>query len=681
MAADSAAGLPLVAQTITRLEALLQRARTLKREAAIEPPLSTADLVLDVDALGHTIDERYEQSYRFSVVEAAARRIFYSLIYETVTEDPNFVQVWNLLDILLVCSDKGLCTPELVPWLIEELLDSQTTTGCRTVFDYLGSRRERLAAKDFNKKHLVCLRFCNELLRRLSRAEDAMFCGRVFFFLFQTFPLGDKSSVNLRGEFHIENTTKFEEADGEAMDVDDRALEGDKAMASIKAETPQPPTKPGGKATPARVAPKKVPEEIVLSNNKLYPIFWRLQADFSDPIRLFTKENFETFKSSLGHTLIKFKKTPTVVQTKAAGDDTSNRGLKRKHGDEEGADTAGNNDLAANYNPKYLTSRDLFDLELSDLAFQRHILLQSLILISFLLSLTAPAKTRLASTLETTNKSMIYPLTLSPEDTKWCQDTRNAITDFLRQVPTLEEGRFYHRMVETVLARDRNWVRWKGEGCPSIVRESVGIESVQEAGKGARDATRLRRVPERAGGALDLGFLVEGGGLDALRNPARFAAPSVEELVEGVKGEELDLEMAMDEAEQEGLKNAIGSKTWRALRQVRETQLGMLRRVEVNGDLEVVLGKMARPDEGVMNDVHEEGEEAAALDIGDVVADGPDHTGEELKMEDVDEQVDPASKAMPLPATDMQTEAAKVINMVDADEKSGVAADAEDGIA
>ncbi|KAK4570208.1 hypothetical protein LTR86_002288 [Recurvomyces mirabilis] len=650
MAADSAAGLPPVAQTITRLEALLQRARTLKPEAAVEPPLSTGDLVLDVDALGYTIDERHEQSYRFSVVEAAARRIFYSLIYETVIEDPNFVQVWNLLDILLVCSDKGLCTPELVPWLIEELLDSQTTTGCRTVFDYLESRRERLAAKDFNKKHL-------------------------------TFPLGDKSSVNLRGEFHIENTTKFEVADGEAMDVDEKALEGDNVMASIKAETPQPPTKPGGKATLAKVAPKKVPEEIVLSNDRLYPIFWRLQADFSDPIRLFTKENFETFKSSLGHTLIKFKKTPTVVQTKAAGDDISNRGLKRKHGDEEGADTAGNDDLAANYNPKYLTSRDLFDLELSDLAFQRHILLQSLILISFLLSLTAPAKTRLASTLETTNKSMIYPLTLSPEDTKWCQDTRNAITDFLRQVPTLEEGRFYHRMVETVLARDRNWVRWKVEGCPSIVRESVGIESVREAGKGARDATRLRRVPERAGGALDLGFLVEGGGLDALRNPARFAAPSVEELVEGVKGEELDLEMAMDEAEQEGLKNAIGSKTWRALRQVRETQLGMLRRVEVNGDLEVVLGKTARPDEEVMNDVHEEGEEAAGLDIGDVVADGPDQTGEELKMEDVDEKLGSASEAIPPPATDMQTEAMEATEMVDLDEKPAVVADAEDGIA
>ena len=35
------------------------------------------------------------------------------------------------------------CEPGLIFWLIEELLDSQTIDGCRTVFDYLESRRER----------------------------------------------------------------------------------------------------------------------------------------------------------------------------------------------------------------------------------------------------------------------------------------------------------------------------------------------------------------------------------------------------------------------------------------------------------------------------------------------------------------------------------------------------------
>lgn len=39
-----------------------------------------------------------------------------------------------------------MCEPSLLFWLIEELLDTQTINGCRTVFDYLESRRERITA-------------------------------------------------------------------------------------------------------------------------------------------------------------------------------------------------------------------------------------------------------------------------------------------------------------------------------------------------------------------------------------------------------------------------------------------------------------------------------------------------------------------------------------------------------
>ncbi len=53
-----------------------------------------------------------------------------------------------------------------------------------------------------------------------------MFCGRVFLFLFQSFPLGDKSSVNLRGEFHVENVTSFEESDADEMELDKPSGEG-----------------------------------------------------------------------------------------------------------------------------------------------------------------------------------------------------------------------------------------------------------------------------------------------------------------------------------------------------------------------------------------------------------------------------------------------------------------------
>lgn len=76
--------------------------------------------------------------------------------------------MWNLLDIVSIFSDNGefhaqniiwglalicfveQCEPGLLFWLIEELLDSQTIDGCRKVFDYLESRRERNTAVSFD---------------------------------------------------------------------------------------------------------------------------------------------------------------------------------------------------------------------------------------------------------------------------------------------------------------------------------------------------------------------------------------------------------------------------------------------------------------------------------------------------------------------------------------------------
>ena len=59
-------------------------------------------------------------------------------------------------------------------------------------------------------KALVLLRLLNELLRRLSKSTRTVFCGRILLFLGNIFPLGERSGVNLRGEFNKENVTTFE---------------------------------------------------------------------------------------------------------------------------------------------------------------------------------------------------------------------------------------------------------------------------------------------------------------------------------------------------------------------------------------------------------------------------------------------------------------------------------------
>ncbi|KAK6003513.1 hypothetical protein QM012_009284 [Aureobasidium pullulans] len=616
MAADAMADPPSVGLISERLRALLQRAREIKSVETIDPPLPVSELAQGVSSLGQDVFESQTDVHKFSVVETAARKIFYETIQSTDIRTPGFVRMWDFLDLLLLCGELGQCEPILAFWLVEELLDSQTTEGCRIVFDYLESRRERLIQKDFHKTHLALLRSCNELLRRLSRAEDAVFCGRVFFFLFQTFPLGDKSSVNLRGEYHTENVTVFEKdppTDAEAAEPMDVIMEGD-------AEAESRPTDAEDTSNPSNNDQGKAPigkkgDEVQDENSEFYPIFWRLQHDFSNPTRLFEDENFSPFKDGIEKTLMKFKKTPVVAQTKSAGD--AQRGIKRKLGDETG------DQYASNYNPKYLTSRDLFELELSDLAFQRHILVQGLILIDFLLSLTEKAKKKWAdvekANAKLANKGLLYSFTLSEENEKWVISTRSKIAGYLQEGP---EGKFYYRMVDTVLSRDKNWVRWKLESCPPIVRDAVTPEENTEAKSGARQATVNRRLKAKPMGAIDVTFLAEvdnAKGLEALKDASRFTAPSPEKLVKGIENDELDLEMAMTDEEKNSLEAAKQSKTWRALRAASRTSLALLDKVDPSTRLPALYKQEENQGEAAADDLtsateNDSGEVTVAMD-------------------------------------------------------------------
>lgn len=164
--------------------------------------------------------------------------------------------------------------------------------------------------------------------------------------------------------------------------------------------------------------------EIEQEMNTLYPIFWALQESFSTPTRLFNSQNFRVFKEGLGSTLRKFQMVHQELQARGPSKqmDENKRVLKRKR-------SSADDQISNSFNPRYLTSRDLFDLEvcirheiqistsntyqISDIAFRRHILVQALILVDFLLSLTPKAKKKLE---HTTNKSVLYSFTLNEED-------------------------------------------------------------------------------------------------------------------------------------------------------------------------------------------------------------------------------------------------------------------------
>lgn len=262
-------------------------------------------------------------------------------------EPTYFAPIWRLLDILSILSDNEQCDPALLFWLIEELLDSQTISGCRRIFDFLESRRERITSKHFKQKNLVVLRMCNELLRRLSRAEDTAFCGRVYIFLFQSFPLGDRSSVNLRGEFHVENVTTYETTPDTT--ISQMEIDGGPGGERDSEHKTDPSRK--GSFDPKDPASPMGPGE-------LYPYFWSLQESFSQPLRLLDPAHLNNFKDCLGATIKVFTAHPVENSTLAVSRAVDELGpnLKRKR-------DGGRHSLGEAFNPKYLTSKDLFQLE------------------------------------------------------------------------------------------------------------------------------------------------------------------------------------------------------------------------------------------------------------------------------------------------------------------------------
>ena len=446
--------------------------------------------------------------------------------------------------------------------------------------------------KHFKQKSLIILRACNELLRRLSRAEDTVFCGRVFIFLFQSFPLGDRSSVNLRGEYHVENITTRETIESKDTNMIDVVMDTDEKEA-VNKESEQANDRTVtiiGKESPATAdqaasSQKNVTfhseesnaAEEMLDMDSLYSIFWSLQDYFSQPTKLFDNQSLRNFMYGLQTTISKFKQIHQDQQARGGSKlpIEGKRGFKRKYNGQE-------DEMASTYNPKYLTSRDLFDLEISDLAFRRHILVQALILLDFLLSLTPKAKKKLENT---SNKSVLYAYSFDDENAKWAVKTRHEIATYLQEGP---EGKFYYRMVDTVLSRDKNWVHWKAEGCPPIARNPVSADDFAEAEKSAQKACTNKRIRPTAMGALDLTFLSQnrdGSGMETLKDPARYKAPSIETFKAPIAEDQSNVKMAKNEEEKQLALGARASKLWRTLRIASRSRLNVFDRIDDGANL------------------------------------------------------------------------------------------------
>lgn len=364
--------------------------------------------------------------------------------------------------------------------------------------------------------------------------------------MFQSFPLGDKSSVNLRGEYHVENVTIY---DRDPVDAEDKM--------DIDADTPGDNTQ---KSDGQRTSSKKHAEK-ALDPDALYPIFWSLQDSFNQPKKLFDAKYFASFKKGLETTLATFRtiKEPPRTKEKDKQSEETKRGFKRKLQEPDG-------ELATSFNPKYLTSRDLFKLEISDLAFRRNILVQVLIVMEFLLSLSAKAKEKLAN-VKTPNKSVIYSdQVLSEEDTKWVTKMKHAISDYLKSG---SDGAYFYRMVETVLSRDKNWVRWKIENCPSIELPPLKPETFVAAKSSSSKLATTKKLRPTPMGSLSLDFLDDGhedSAIEKLKSRDRSDFPELKSFKRKIADHDFEIDMPSSNESKAAAVEGKASQTWLALR-------------------------------------------------------------------------------------------------------------------
>ncbi|EMP31148.1 THO complex subunit 1, partial [Chelonia mydas] len=263
----------------------------------------------------------------------------------------------------------------------------------------------------------------DDLLRRLSKSQNTVFCGRIQLFLARLFPLSEKSGLNLQSQFNLENVTVFNTNEQESTLGQKHIEERDEGMEVEEGEM-------GDDEAPTSCS-------IPIDYN-LYRKFWSLQDYFRNPVQCYEKISWKTF--------LKYSEEVLAVFKSYKLDDTQ---ASRKKLEE--LKTGGEHVYFA----KFLTSEKLMDLQLSDSNFRRHILLQYLILFQYLKG-------------QVKFKSSNYVLT--DEQSLWIEDTTKLVYQLLSENPP--DGERFSKMVEHILNTEENWNTWKNEGCPSFVKES-----------------------------------------------------------------------------------------------------------------------------------------------------------------------------------------------------------------
>ena len=280
---------------------------------------------------------------------------------------------------------------------------------------------------------------CNDLLRRLSSAQNTVFCGRIQLFLARLFPLSEKSALNLMSHFNLENVTTYNKEAGTEVE----AAETSKTKDPDAMEVDNPNDSFDESSGPI--------------DFNLYHKLWSLQDFFRNPTLCYSTEHWKTLIAATPEVLQAFSsyKLEDVAQS-------SSKKKRKKTGEKAQRRSSFMEHTESHYFAKFLTSEKLMSLQLRDSHFRRHILVQFLILFQYL---SSDVKFKTSSQVPTDSQAV------------WIKDTTAKVYELLAETPP--NGAEFATYVKQVLKREENWIAWKNDGCPSFEKPRLSKEELQ----------------------------------------------------------------------------------------------------------------------------------------------------------------------------------------------------------
>ncbi|XP_075979024.1 THO complex 1-like protein Hpr1 isoform X2 [Anticarsia gemmatalis] len=370
--------------------------------------------------------------------KAAMDQAFRDKLLELLIEDPDTLE--NFVSFCIESCRRQMVTPTMPVVLLGDIFDALTLNKCEKMFSYVENGVNIWKEELF---FVACknnlLRMCNDLLRRLSRSQNTVFCGRILLFLAKFFPFSERSGLNIVSEFNLENVTEF----------------GGDSTSTLK---------------------DSLDEEMVVEDTEknklnidynLYCRFWSLQDFFRNPNTCYNKIQWKTFVAHSGSVLSAFSsykleaieiQKSKLNRIKAMNVDVEMQEAKEQH-----------------YFAKFLTNQKLLELQLSDSNFRRCVLIQFLILFQYL---------------TTTVKFKMESQELKSDQMDWVKETSSLVYKLLGETPP--HGKRFAECVKHILKREEHWNSWKNDGCPEFQKPKppVQVDSSDEVKK-----TRKRRRP------------------------------------------------------------------------------------------------------------------------------------------------------------------------------------------